>query len=447
MNVLVVSQQYPPYPVVGALRARKVAEMFRDRGHSVTVVTERLKDEQSDIRLDDGRLRVRTVVAGLPYRLRFVAFRDRLRGRAVELSSWDGPGSSTPAAGEGPPANGIQRAMRALRSFAIGILRLPDDQQHFVLPAYHVSREIAEQGVDLVYTTVPAFSTHFVGLLLRRRRGVRWIAEFRDPWTTTPNEARRGTGAVLDRLDRWMERQCLTHADVIVAVTGSVGRQLAAKLPPERRGRVVVAMNGIDELLPRRARGVAAGPYRIVYTGSFYHDRDPRPFLTALAEWMRARGLAPDEVQVDFAGRCRHYGNISVEEITRELGLAGVVQFHDWLPTAAVQEMLSRADLVLLLARSQPAQVPNKLFEYLGARVPILATVDRGGESERILREVGGQFVVTAPDGEPVTASMFRDALESAYTRRHEPLPMNEAALASLMTTRQFDHLATALGV
>lgn len=447
MKVLVVSQQYPPYPVVGALRAKKVAEMFRARGHSVTVVTERLKDEQGDVRLDDGKLRVRTVFAGLPYRLRFVAFRDRLRGRSVELSSWDGPGSSAPATDDVRPATGIRRAIGAVRGFAIGILRLPDDQQHFVHPAYQLSREIAEQGVDLVYTTVPAFSTHFVGLLLRRRRSVRWIAEFRDPWTTDASGDRHGTAALLHRLNRWMERQCLVHADVIVAVTESVGRQLAAKLPPEQRGKVVVAMNGIEELLPRRTRRDANGPYRIVYTGSFYSDRDPRPFLTALAEWVRAHGLGATDVQVDFAGRCRHYGNISVEEITHDLGLADIVNFHDWLPTAAVQELLTRADLVLLLARSQPAQVPNKLFEYLGVRAPILALIDRGGESERILNAVGGQFVITPPDGEPVTAPMLRDALELAYARRHEAATTNDAALASLMTARQFDHLATALGV
>jgi glycosyltransferase involved in cell wall biosynthesis len=208
-----------------------------------------------------------------------------------------------------------------------------------------------------------------------------------------------------------------------------------------------VSLNGIDRLQPRRVRTEAGQPYRIVYTGSFYHDRDPRPFLDALAAWMRDSGLGTDDVQVDFAGRCRHYANISIEDHVRELRLCDVVQFHDWLSSEAIEDMLRRADLLLLLARSQPAQVPNKLFEYLGMRTPILAVVDEGGESARILNGVGGQFVLAGRDGEVVGADAIRAALESAYARRNEPAATNESALEELLVERQFSHLATALGV
>lgn len=446
MKVLLVSQAYPPYPVVGALRAKKIAEMFRDRGHVVTVVTERLDTEPEAVRLAEDRLTVQTVDAGLPYRLRLVSVRNRLRGREVALSSWDGPGSTPADEGDDRLPSGVRRGLRAVRRLAIELLRLPDDQQHFVAPAFRASRRLLPDGVDLVYTTAPAFSTHFVGLLLRRR-GVRWVAEFRDPWTPERRPGDSGRTTHLLRLNRWMEHQCLVRADAVVAVTESVGRQLRAKLPAEQRGKVIVAMNGIDELQTRHTPADGPHPYSIVHTGSFYLDRDPRPFLTALAAWMRDNAFGPSDVQVDFAGRCRHFGSISIEQIVDELGLSGTVRFHDWLSAAAVQEMLSRADLLLLLARSQPAQVPNKLFEYLGVRVPMLAVVDRGGESERILSAVGGQFVIAPAEGEAVTTCMIRNALECAYRRRHEPTATDESALGTLLTRHQFSRLAGALGI
>lgn len=446
MKVLLVAQAYPPYPVVGAMRAKKIADMFRERGHDVTVVTERLKDEQPGVRVSEQRLVVRTIDAGLPYRLRLVALRNRLQGREVSLSSWDGPASALqdPEASASP--NRLSRAVDAVKGLVVALLRLPDDQQHFVAPAFRLGRQIVDSGVDLVYTTAPAFSTHFVGLLLQRC-GARWVAEFRDPWTTEGHGRYRAAAPLLRRLDRWMERRCLYRADKIVAVTESVGRQLAAKLPAEQRGKIVVAMNGIDQLEAREASPDPQHPFSIVHTGSFYHDRDPRPFLEALGAWMRDEALGVNDVQVDFAGRCRHYGNVSVERIVEDLGLAEVVRFHDWLPTAAVQDMLRRADLLLLLATSQPAQVPNKLFEYLAVRVPILAVVDEAGESEAILRAVGGQYVLTSPDGLPVGACAVRRALECAYRERSEARATDESALQALLTRRQFSRLAAALQV
>src|SRR5665213_1850887 len=140
MKVLVVSQSYPPYPQVGGLRAKKIAEMFRDRGHFVTVVTERLEGEQGDIRVRDGRLLVRTVHAGLPYRLRLVALRNRLQGRSVVLSSWDGTGGGLLESDNGASLGSMRRGVRAVGRLIIGLLRLPDDQQQFVPPAYRLCR-------------------------------------------------------------------------------------------------------------------------------------------------------------------------------------------------------------------------------------------------------------------------------------------------------------------
>jgi glycosyltransferase involved in cell wall biosynthesis len=447
MKVLFVSQPYPPYPIVGALRARKVAEMFRDRGHQVTVVTERLDGEEGDLRVNEERLSVRTVSAGLPYRLRLVALRNRLLGRSVALSSWDGPNNGSSLAGNGATSRRGALGMGMLKRFVIGLLRLPDDQQHFVAPAFRVSRKLAQDDTTVVYTTAPAFSTHLVGLMLRRRFDIRWIAEFRDPWTT--DQLRREietTAPALWRVHQWMERQCLRHADIVVAVTESVGRSIASKLPPEERGKIVVAMNGIDELQPpRQPRGQTAC-YRIVHTGSFYYDRDPRPFLEVLAGWMRDSHLTAADVQVEFVGRCRHYADVSVEEIVRTLGLDEVVRFHDWMAHDAVQQMVREADLVLLFAQSQPTQVPNKLFDYLGARAPILAVVDEGGESARILNAVGGQFVLETPVGGAVPTDQIRRALEDAYSRRDETLVTNEEVLCQLLAERQFAHLAEAIG-
>ena len=119
-------------------------------------------------------------------------------------------------------------------------------------------------------------------------------------------------------------------------------------------------------------------------------------------------------MRVDFAGECRSYDGVSVEGMVEELGLADVVHFHDWMPHAEAQALIRGADLLLMIALGQPLQVPNKLFDYLGTRVPMLAVVDADGESARMLRRVGGHHLIPVSQGERVSEDALREALLNA---------------------------------
>ena len=42
---------------------------------------------------------------------------------------------------------------------------------------------LREHPVDVMVTTGPPHSMHLIGLRLKRALGIRWVADFRDPWT------------------------------------------------------------------------------------------------------------------------------------------------------------------------------------------------------------------------------------------------------------------------
>ena len=107
--------------------------------------------------------------------------------------------------------------------------------------------------------------------------------------------------------------------------------------------------------------------------------------------------------------------------------------------------MLENATLLLLLAQEQPIQVPNKLYEYLGTRKPIIAVADNEGETARMLRTVGGHYVATELDDERSMA----DLLERALRRnRSDAMDLrSEAVLEEWTTERQMRELMKLLGV
>jgi glycosyltransferase involved in cell wall biosynthesis len=127
-----------------------------------------------------------------------------------------------------------------------------------------------------------------------------------------------------------------------------------------------------------------------------------------------------------------------------EHGLTDLVHFHDWMSNADAQAMLRSADLLFLIALSQPLQVPNKLYDYLGTRRPMLAVVDAGGETEGMLRQVGGHVVVPVARGETADADSLTEALDrwlrcSADAAGAGVAEADEATLRSWLASRQME--------
>ena len=80
MNVLLVAYNFPPDPLVGSLRAAKVASALREAGHRVDVVTARLPAERSDLRTRTDSFAVHTV-RSVPHPGRALARLATRRGR------------------------------------------------------------------------------------------------------------------------------------------------------------------------------------------------------------------------------------------------------------------------------------------------------------------------------------------------------------------------------
>ncbi len=401
LHVLLVSYFYPPAPEVGGLRAAKVAAALRARGHRVTVLTACLPDEGARIRVEEPGLRVETVV---PWRHPQQAWHD-WRTRAAPTQGEPAPPAAAPANRGWDPEERVPRWKRWILSF----LWLPDYRQGFIPAVTRAARKrLAADPADVLYTTAPPFSTHLAGLWLAWRTGLPWITEFRDPWSDNPWKPARLRSRPAEAVGRWLEHACLRASVRVIPVSDGIAGLLAAKLPPALRARVETVRNGIDDLAPVPEVPLPGAPLRITYVGSFYLDRDPRLFLEALATVVARHPGIRDRLLVDFVGHCRSFGTVDVEAEVRRLDLEDRVTFRDWVPHEESRRLVGGASLLLLLARGQPVQIPNKLYEYLGTRRPILAFVDAEGECAVMLRQVGGHQVVTDTDAGTAVLALER---------------------------------------
>ena len=249
-----------------------------------------------------------------------------------------------------------------------------------------VRRAIEEQKPDAVLSSGPPHCVHLLGRYAQKQGRIPWIADFRDPWITTSElDPAQGWKRLYERF--W-ERRVFRQADALV-VNAPHARASLAAAEPALAGKLHAIPNGYDpEAFPPTAHApLSSKTVRILHAGQIYAGRDPRPLLDAVAGI--PHGEAPP-FRFEFLGRTEYEPGADLADEARRRGVEGAVLCRGQVPYREVLREMCEADVLLLMdSPNRKIGVPAKLYEYLGAGRPILATGGLGGDLEAVLRASG----------------------------------------------------------
>jgi len=314
---------------------------------------------------------------------------------------------------------------------------LPDENVSWNLTAIPAAiRIVRKEGIDVVLTTSPPSSVHLVGAAVKRVTGVRWVADLRDSIVAHPHRrAERLVVRTKERGEAAVAGLVARNADAIVAVSEAIAEE-TRRLDP--KGSVVTIANGSD------FDDFAGLPYergerfRITHTGSFFGKRDPRPFLTALAD----SGL---DVTARFVGDFR----TADREWAEELGLGDRLELHPYVPRRRSLELQRDSEALLLLIPEAGGRgkgvLSGKVFEYLAAERPILASVPPDGAAARLIEETGAG-VVAPPDDPAAIADALRGLVDRYEAGALDGTPLSEEWRDRLSRRTRVEELAELLG-
>jgi len=259
--------------------------------------------------------------------------------------------------------------------------------------------------VDAIITTSPPITCNQIGVYAKQVLGVPWLADFRDLWTQDTLARNDGNNAIFHFLDQRLERRILAKADALVTVSEPWVERLREKASGTPVHCITNAFDPDDfSFLPVPLTKT----FSITYTGLLYQGkRDPSPLLEVLSELIQAGTMVRSDVEVRFFGPYEPW----LQVLVAKYGLEGVVKIHEVVGRDKALRSQAESQMLLLIGwydLNERGQHTGKLFEYLGAKRPILALGGAQGVMSEVLDETGAG--VHALDKE-----QLREAVSRAY--------------------------------
>jgi glycosyltransferase involved in cell wall biosynthesis len=336
-------------------------------------------------------------------------------------------------------SNGKKTFFQRITEYVRANFFVPDARRGWVPHAVEQAQKILRsEKIDAIITTGPPHSAHLIGLKLKAKFGVNWIADFRDPWTgIIYNDMLPRTEAIRKK-DRDLETTVLKTADRVVVISPGMKEQFE-----DRAANISVIFNGYDEdnFLPvNLPASVDNGTvFTIRYIGNLKDTQNTINLWKAIAELRRS---ANAKIKLEFTGSVDR----EIKNTIAEAGIGDITAYCPFTDQQSAINLTRSASLLLFAIFNLPNTrlvVTGKIFEYLASCREIISFGPTDGDAAAILKQVGRKPMIDFNDYAE-TLSQLRDAYNywqqnsHAYTytdNRYEVFTRRNqsAALAELL--------------
>lgn len=291
---------------------------------------------------------------------------------------------------------GKKSLFQKISSWVRGNFFIPDPRVFWVKPASTFLNDfIRDNNIDKIITTGPPHSIHLIGLKLKKKNpGLKWIADFRDPWSAWDLLDTLSLTGFARKRHNQLEKRVLQKADRVV----TIGPYHANLFETFGGRKVDVITNGFDTDDFDQVKRVKTERFTIRHTGIVDELRDPRPFMLALKKVVEAQPGMKENVIVEFIG---NVNSAFKEFIAADPVLSAMTKFTNTVPHKELLNLYGQTDLLLLvLAHTAIAagNLPGKLFEYVASGIPVVGVGPVDGDSADVIKRSNAGEVLSRDD-------------------------------------------------
>jgi len=279
------------------------------------------------------------------------------------------------------PSRKKQSFLEKIALFVRGNLFIPDARVFWVKPSVKFLREYCQSNtIDTIITTGPPHSLHLIGLALQQQLSIKWVADFRDPWTTIGYHKALKLLPWAQRKHKCLEQQVLQAADAIIVTSATTKTEFEALTTSP----IEVITNGYD--LATEPSLQLDAKFSLAHIGSLLSARNPIVLWEALAELLQEIPDLAKHLQLNFIGTTSQ----EIKDALANYGLANYMHDFGYVSHQEAIRFQKESQVLLLIEIDSPNTkliLPGKLFEYLVSSRPILAMGPAGSDFASIITE------------------------------------------------------------
>ncbi|WBX75642.1 glycosyltransferase family 4 protein [Tenacibaculum ovolyticum] len=278
---------------------------------------------------------------------------------------------------------------------------IPDARKFWVKPSVkYLEKYLKENRIDAIITTGPPHSLHLIGLALKKKTNIKWIADFRDPWTVIDYFHQLPLTKKSIKKHHQLEQEVLANADASLVV----GETMKANYKTFSNN-VHVVTNGYDSEENEKIVPVLDTKFSITHIGLMNSDRNPKILWKALSELSEKNNAFKNDLEIKLIGKLSDDVVIDLDKYEFKS-----VEKINYVPHKEVQQYQRNSQVLLLAVNNVPSAkgiITGKIFEYLQAKRPILAIGPEDGDLAVILKNTNSGTIVDFNDKEAIKRTVL----------------------------------------
>ncbi|GGI57540.1 glycosyltransferase [Winogradskyella haliclonae] len=277
------------------------------------------------------------------------------------------------------PEKSNQSLLERLMLFIRGNFFIPDARRNWIKPSVRfLSNYIENNNIDTIITTGPPHSMHLIGLKLKQTLSIKWIADFRDPWTTIGYHKSLKLLNFAKKKHIKLEQEVLNSADQIVVTSNHTMNEFSSKTNQP----IEVITNGYDS--HSAVIKEKDSKFTLSHIGSLLSDRNPIILWEVLSELIEENRDFAVQFQLNLVGVVSN----SIVNSIKKSGLEDYLNLVGYVSHKEARAYQKNSQLLLLIeidSENTKAIIPGKLFEYMVSETPILAIGPKDSDIEQVI--------------------------------------------------------------